>query len=534
MSTSTDLRLAVDEVRRDLLEPTGDLADLGAAADTRGALDALARRFGALPWWVISSIIHGAVLLLVGLAWTVITPPRGGREIVLVPPPVHVDDPPPAPPNRNDVFPSHLPDPVPSVEDPLVTREPDTLDWTHDESPDDMDAHTLRGDPLNMSDVPMGGASIGVIGMGDGPRGGGPIGFRTPGGRRKMIRDRGGSLGGERAVEAALRWLAAHQEPDGRWDGTQNGDAKRGHAADVGLTGLATLAFLGAGYTHTGSDRHNRHKKTVRRALDWLVSCQEKDEKAKLYGRVYLPRAEFSGRNWWFDQGGGYGHAIAGLALAEAYGMTKDETLRRAAQSAVDYSVNVHQRRYSGWRYRPNSKADLSVTGWYVMQLKSARVAGLRVDGAAEQGAKNFLAEVTGDDGTARYMPGRPVTPCMTSVGLVCRLFMGAAPDDPVPAGAAASLKKNLPEWDAAAGWNGGFYYWYYGTLGMFQMGGDAWRAWNGAMRDMLVENQRTADDGADLAGSWDPVGGCPSRVFSTAAGALCLEVYYRYLPMYN
>ena len=94
------------------------------------------------------------------------------------------------------------------------------------------------------------------------------------------------------------------------------------------------------------------------------------------------------------------------------------------------------------------------------------------------------------------------------------------------------------PDWEMKYGGrvpvgDKGFYFWYSGTLGMFQMGGDSWRAWNGALRDMLVDNQCTAQHGADLNGSWDPRGG-ESRIFSTAVGALCLEVYYRYLPMYG
>jgi hypothetical protein len=50
----------------------------------------------------------------------------------------------------------------------------------------------------------------------------------------------------------------------------------------------------------------------------------------------------------------------------------------------------------------------------------------------------------------------------------------------------------------------------------------------------MLLEHQRR---GADDDGSWDPVGvwcGKGGRVYSTAMGALCLEVYYRYLPLYK
>ena len=60
----------------------------------------------------------------------------------------------------------------------------------------------------------------------------------------------------------------------------------------------------------------------------------------------------------------------------------------------------------------------------------------------------------------------------------------------------------------------------------MFQMGGDYRKAWNSAMRDMQVNNQRK---GGPEDGSWDPQGGPyanAGRAWSTAVGALCLEVY--------
>jgi hypothetical protein len=134
----------------------------------------------------------------------------------------------------------------------------------------------------------------------------------------------------------------------------------------------------------------------------------------------------------------------------------------------------------------------------------------------------------------------------MTAVGLLCRQFMGARPDDPLAVRAAESLLKNLPGWQtaaAAAGDSGvgdkGFYYWYYGTLAMFQTGGEHWNRWNAAMKPVLVANQCRGGekDGSlnDKDGSWDPQSWIDlhgGRVFTTAVGALTLEVYYRYLPI--
>jgi hypothetical protein len=53
-------------------------------------------------------------------------------------------------------------------------------------------------------------------------------------------------------------------------------------------------------------------------------------------------------------------------------------------------------------------------------------------------------------------------------------------------------------------------------------------------MQVRLLALQRA--DG-DLAGTWDPDaiwGGYGGRIYSTALATLCLEVYYRYLPLYG
>ena len=68
----------------------------------------------------------------------------------------------------------------------------------------------------------------------------------------------------------------------------------------------------------------------------------------------------------------------------------------------------------------------------------------------------------------------------------------------------------------------------------MFQRQGDDWQAWNAALQRQLLHSQRF--DG-ERRGSWDPDplwGGYGGRVYSTAMAALCLEVYYRYLPLYG
>ncbi|MEI6218685.1 MAG: hypothetical protein WCP86_07275, partial [bacterium] len=76
------------------------------------------------------------------------------------------------------------------------------------------------------------------------------------------------------------------------------------------------------------------------------------------------------------------------------------------------------------------------------------------------------------------------------------------------------------------------FYYWYYGTLAMYQQGGPGWEDWNRGLKAVLPGLQVT--EGAD-AGAWLPngvvLGERMGKVVTTALATLSLEVYYRYLP---
>lgn len=312
----------------------------------------------------------------------------------------------------------------------------------------------------------------------------------------------------EAAVDAALAWLARSQERAGnwlvqRWDGSITDEE-----GTVGVTGLATLAFLGAGH----SEKAGEHAAAVLRAVGYLMSRQGRDGAIK----------------------SGYSHAIAGLALAEAYGLARVPATGAAAQKAAGHSVRVHQGPDGGWRYSPKQPGDMSVTGWFVQQLKAAKDAGLRVDARAFQGAARFLQTCTvsrgREPGTARYQPDRDPSTGMTAAGLVCRGILWPRRRDSLALGASNHLLAHLPDWKGARGW--AFYYWYYGTAGMFRTGGARWRLWSAAMRDTLVQNQRDEPD-RDERGSWDPVhdGQRGGRVYTTALAALCLEVYYRRPP---
>jgi len=357
--------------------------------------------------------------------------------------------------------------------------------------------------------------------------------------RRQHALAAGGSDETEAAVEAALDWLARSQSSGGNWDARRFGAGQErwidghnrqgaGARADAGVTGLALLAFLGAGYTHRQGD----YQSTVAAALEYLL-------------RIQAPSGHLAGDAdpYAFM----YCHGMASLALSEAYAMTGDKALEPAVRKAIGYTLSAQHTQTGGWRYRPGELGDTSQLGWQLMALASAEQAGVQIPPQSYVLAARFLDSVASgaSGGLASYRPQERPTRSMTAEALVCRYLL-AARASAVPGltdrdgtrfllsrsaeeEAATFLLQELPgtSQDNA-------YYWYYGSMAMYQAGGEAWEQWNQALTATLLARQRRA---GHLAGSWDPDrvwGSHGGRVYSTAMCALCLEVYYRYLPLYR
>ena len=345
--------------------------------------------------------------------------------------------------------------------------------------------------------------------------------------KEDIARRYGGTDASEKAVEAGLKWLQASQHADGYWDASAHGSGKvsvdedgvdrqdAGRDADSGVTALAVLAFLGAGYTH----EEGRYSTTVSRALNWLTSSQREDGylggDATHYAQMYC-------------------HGMATYALAEAVGMQLDpqaeSKLYEPLKKAVQY-ILANQHTDGGWRYVKGQKGDISMFGWQLMALKSADIAGIPIPDDARRGMIQFLKNrsLGKKQGLAGYREGMPATASMTAEALFCKQMLGMRRTNPASAEAVAYLLEHKPR---LSEWN--LYYWYYGTLAMFQYGGDDWRTWNAACRDLVI---RTQVQTGENAGSWNPArpwGPYGGRVYSTALATLSLEVYYRFLPLYQ
>jgi hypothetical protein len=343
--------------------------------------------------------------------------------------------------------------------------------------------------------------------------------------KAKLLRREGGTVHSEKAVENGVDWIIRHQRPDGSWSLSYQSQCQGagcpGQAtleSDTAATGLALLPLLGAGHIHT---QKSRYQLNVRKGLEWLVDHQDAT------GDLFVGGAPMAYL---------YSHAIATMALCEAYGISHDPTLRRPAERALHFIVQAQSAETGGWRYNPGQPGDTSVFGWNIFAIRSARLAGIAVPKNVLRGCRYYLDSVASDSSKVlySYMPGRPVTAVMTAEALLSRQYMGWPRDYPPLVKGARHIAVDLEQSDER-----NIYYWYYATQLLHNMQNQDWKRWNVRVRDGLIAMQ-VKGDGCDR-GSWDPFLPQPDRwsrqggrLFLTALSMLTLEVYYRYLPLYQ
>jgi hypothetical protein len=371
------------------------------------------------------------------------------------------------------------------------------------------------------------------VGVGTGTRsgsGGDASGFggRGSGSRKALLGSGGGTKQSERAVAAALNWLARHQLMDGSWsltayrnrcnkDGTCTGPARVGEHPSA-ATALGLLPFLAAGQTH---ETKGPYRKNIAAGIRYLIANQKADGDLTMGGQMY-------------------DHGLAAIALCECYGMSNDKNVRPAAQAALNFIMDAQDPAGGGWRYVPRQAGDTSVVGWQIMALKSGQMAYLNVNAATFEKAKAFLKSVSSggySGGRFTYMPGGQVATgdlATTAIGLLCHQYMGMPKNDPVMVNGTAYLMKNQP--DLATTRN--IYYWYYATQVLHNQPGTDWDTWNRKMRRLLIDTQCRK---GCAEGSWAPdaptqdqYGDHGGRLMVTSLSALTLEVYYRFLPLYK
>jgi hypothetical protein len=215
----------------------------------------------------------------------------------------------------------------------------------------------------------------------------------------------------------ALQWLAHAQELSGAWSARRWGGQP---LYDIALTSLAVLALLNdADESRPAEGRERSVVRVAReRALAHLISAQESD------GRIGPAFA-----------GALYNHAIAAVALIEAFGCAHEERLRAPIDRALAF-IRAQQASGGGWGYLgvTGDEPNTALTCWPLQALLLARALGWQGLDAAIGGGFAHLAHVTDARGRLGYRRAGDFAygaETLAPMGALCVLLGGDAA--PVP-----------------------------------------------------------------------------------------------------
>jgi hypothetical protein len=364
-----------------------------------------------------------------------------------------------------------------------------------------------------------------------------------PIGSRRELRAAGGTRESKDlpvALTDGLSWLARHQEDDGHW--SSSGFDKRcsdatcagpGYQAfDVGVTGLAVLAFLHCGYTPVsraelpGAQGHGhlRAGEVVKRGLAWLVQQQKPDGCIGPRGPENMLISD----------------AAAAWALGLAAGLTGDNALRQSAARAVDFLLSSQQP-CSGWTGSPGRQPDLVSTAWAFRALAASESAGIPFPRRSREGIAVFFESlrtsrafgsmdlsVTPGGGKVVYQgrnedwDGHPVG---AAIALLALPRCDRQPRE-IDLLFATALAGDLPQY---AGKSIDYHAWNFAAAALALRSPefpDHAKAFWEAARNALLPSQKTRQDGCSC-GSWDVDvdrwGFAGGRVYTTAINLMTL-----------
>jgi hypothetical protein len=470
--------------------------------------------FTAMPGWLVSMVIHAVGLLILAIL-TVPDPMQRVANIITAAPPLeNVEE-------------------IEEFEEELLTPlDVDvSTDFLADAVPMEMISSMVPEDVTQVAvsaDVDAAAISVDLVDFGaeTAPRSdlykeigsfsGSGLEGRGAGARKALVAKYGGNEQSEAAVAAALRWIAAIQMDDGGWSfdhrlGTPRPERLSDNPGNLatarnGATAMAVLPFLGAGQTHV----EGSYRKQVQGGLAYLINSMKRD----------------GGLN---ESGGSmYSHGLAAITLTEAYGMTKDRALMAPAQASLNFIAASQDPIGGGWRYQPRQPGDTSVVGWMLMAMKSGHMSYLQVHPNTIRGTIKFLDSVQMNSGAYYGYTSPARRPSTTSIGLLCRMYLGWSQDHAALMDGVRYLAETGPS-------KTDMYYNYYATQVMRQIEGSYWDAWNREMRDYLINTQ--VKDGP-AKGSWHFRGGHGAerggRLYNTSLATMILEVYYRHMPIYQ
>jgi hypothetical protein len=336
------------------------------------------------------------------------------------------------------------------------------------------------------------------------------------------------------AIQRGLTFLAAQQQPDGSFPTDS--------VAQPGVTSLCVLAFMAHGHNPGNGPYGDR----LDRAIRYIADCQKRSGLIVLNGFDGPEIDRTIGHD--IGSSGTYDHAISSLTLCELYGMNPSKNaprLKKVIEKSIAATLQMQHWEKEmpvdegGWRYINDfdvSDSDLSVTGWHLMFLRSARNAGFEVpDKTIAEAVAYVRRTFSRQYDTFQYTidRGDVRTRAMTGAGILALGHAGFHNSAEAKHAAEHVLGYSF---DAYNG-NGGFKRerYHYGLFmccqGMYQMGNPYWEQFfPRTVRAVLAHQQPN--------GSWDTESWKMDRrygkSYTTALVILALGAPNQFLPIFQ
>lgn len=338
--------------------------------------------------------------------------------------------------------------------------------------------------------------------------------------REELLRSHQAVAGSELVLDRNLNWLKVTQQPDGSWVPTRK----------VSMTALALLVYLGRGETPMSKE----YGEAVTRAIVYLVNVAMKNG-----GKL---ADDIKDKHWPYE------HAIATLALAEAYAICRPldiniPKLKGVTKLAGDWILD-HQHQSGSWDYGydmgGDRGGDVSIAMWHVQALRACAMTGLWKPDLYADSVRSALVYVKGrqsPNGGVGYGSPNPSGEngfTLTGAGMYAYQMWYQGDDAVVRKGAKYIRKHTRFKYNSE---HADLYRHYYHSLALKHRGGADWVGYNKLLGRQFIEQQseegfwKNVGGGAKIMGVATSYSGASemSRHYRSCLCALILQVPYRY-----
>ena len=344
----------------------------------------------------------------------------------------------------------------------------------------------------------------------------------------------------DKSLQRGLKWLATQQEKDGSFETTRFGQPA--------VTSLCLMAFMAQGE----SPSDGQYKLQLSKAVDFIEAQQKPNGLITVVGPSAVPIPRDGAER--LSSSVIYNHAISALALCEAYGQCDPDQAKRLApviEKAIVATVEMQRwgpkakHDVGGWRYTglrpPEGDSDLSVTGWQLMFLRSAKNAGFDVPAESIASAVKYVEGcfIEQEDRQVHAYLSQDKNACtraMAGAGILALAHAGKNDSKEAVASGEWLLKHSFGRYNDSApiyGKRTAEEHYHYASVlcsqAMFQLGGKYWKQFFPPLAKTLLANQQPN-------GAWPPEKSAHryGSTYSTALSVLALSVPNQLLPIFQ